>query len=137
MESVRKRDLPLRNPSDFSDNLPYQVPKQFFSFWEHVDAAGLNRWLEANPDWTSFRFTQPGQETKQTSVKTGRQRWREKICEALIVLGYDPKALPRSKTGTPGVRSAVAQKLGFKSSDRAFEHRWQRALNEGVIAFRD
>ena len=55
--AVHNGELPLRNPQDYSDNLPYSVPKQLYSFVEQVDAPGLNRWLDLHPDWgVKFRF---------------------------------------------------------------------------------
>jgi len=60
LESIHKRELPLRNPNNPSDNLPYPVPKQLYSFVEQVDAAGLNKLLDSHPEWgVVFRFPVP------------------------------------------------------------------------------
>jgi hypothetical protein len=75
LEAVRKGELPLRNPGDYSDRLPYTVPKQIFFFIEQVDADGLNGWLELHPEWgITFRFSSPakGESTVATGAKVRR-----------------------------------------------------------------
>jgi hypothetical protein len=143
MEAVCNGDLPLRNPYNYSDNLPYAVPKRFYSFIEQVDVSGLNRRLDLHPEWgVVFRFPVPaGASVRGTSCanaakkKTKGQQWNEEIVRVLRELKYEPKSLPRGKSGKPGVRAEVARKLGRKPNEKEFEHAWGNALGDGIIAY--
>jgi hypothetical protein len=60
LEDIRARKLPLRNPQNYADRLPYPVPKLVRPYYDQVDAEGLNKWLDAYPEWTQYRFNAVG-----------------------------------------------------------------------------
>ncbi len=49
--------LPLKNPRDLGDFLPYAVPKNLRTFYDRVDIADVNKLLDSHPDWrVTYRF---------------------------------------------------------------------------------
>jgi uncharacterized protein len=64
VEHVKQGTLPLKNPRDYADELPYAVPKPIRVREDQVSARDLDAWLEAHREWkVEYRFqasrTQP------------------------------------------------------------------------------
>lgn len=105
MDAARNGELSLRNPQDFSDNLPYAVPKQFYSFAEQVDARGLNAWLNSHPDYTRFRFLVS---VPDASSAAALPSGAEAAGRASIVQQHDAQTEP-SSVSTKGPRRRERQ----------------------------
>ncbi len=73
---IRDGKLPLRNPQNPADRLPYRIPVEIRAYTEsgnyrirrnarararleETDAISLNQWLAQNPDWCGYRFPLP------------------------------------------------------------------------------
>jgi len=57
VNGVKQGHLPLKNPRDFGDKLPYAVPSVVRVWYEHVTNTDLNSWLESNSEWgIKYRF---------------------------------------------------------------------------------
>lgn len=68
----------------------------------------------------------------QNPRPVGQQRHQEnEILRVIGELGYDPKALPKSPPGKPGVRAAVRARLNF--SKCVFDKAWERLQQQGDI----
>ena len=134
LDSIQKGELPLRNPRDYSDRLPYAVPKIIRSFEEQVDADGLNAWLDAHKEWgITFRFKQPAPLSTAPqplrTVPVTRQRELE-ILRVIAELNFEVLALPARKPGKPGVKAAVRLRLNYNNPD-LFDADWERLLKRG------
>jgi len=54
---IKGGTLPLKNPRDLGDFLPYSVPKNLSTFYDRVDVADVNKLLDAHPEWrVTYRF---------------------------------------------------------------------------------
>jgi hypothetical protein len=54
---IRSGALPLKNPRDLADFLPYAVPKNLRTFYDRVDISDVNKLLDSNLDWrVTYRF---------------------------------------------------------------------------------
>lgn len=54
---IRGGALPLKNPRDLGDFLPYAVPKNLRTFYDRVNVADVNKLLDAHPEWrVTYRF---------------------------------------------------------------------------------
>lgn len=57
VDAIRAGILPLKNPRNLADSLPYAVPKNLRAFYDRVQVADVNALLDANPSWqVSYRF---------------------------------------------------------------------------------
>lgn len=59
--AISERQLPLRNPRDYSDFRNYptngKLPDIIRAFHDCVDTADVNRWLDSHPEWrVKYRF---------------------------------------------------------------------------------
>jgi hypothetical protein len=58
VDAVKAGPLPLKNPRNLADSLPYSVPKNLRAFYDRVDITDVNRWLDDNSGWgVAYRFT--------------------------------------------------------------------------------
>jgi hypothetical protein len=54
---IRGGALPLKNPRDLADFLPYAVPKNLRTFYDRVDISDVNKLLDSHLDWrVTYRF---------------------------------------------------------------------------------
>jgi hypothetical protein len=54
---IKSGTLPLKNPRDLCDFLPYVVPKNLRTFYDRVDVSDVNKLLDSRPDWrVTYRF---------------------------------------------------------------------------------
>lgn len=57
IDAIRTGTLPLKNPRNLADSLPYAVPKNLRAFYDRVQVVDVNALLDANPSWqVSYRF---------------------------------------------------------------------------------
>jgi hypothetical protein len=144
LDAIRAEALPLRNPQDYGDRLPYPVPRQITVYADEVDSIGLNRWLDSNPDWAViFRFPEPlrkqvGAASPNSQIEPLKQKplsrqafYESEILRTLNELNYPPRAIPRRPNGLPGVRSEVRAKLP-DLSDIVFDKAWRAALKGSI-----
>jgi hypothetical protein len=68
LDHVKSGALALRNPQDYSDTLPYQVPQEITSFYDQVHADDVNLWLSAHPEWKIAYRLNPHTEFADDSV---------------------------------------------------------------------
>ena len=143
VSEIRRGTLPLKNPRDLGDFLPYAVPKNLRTFYDRVDVLDVNKLLDANKEWrVAFRFAVgampvPVDPTDAISTAASKpllqQRHQEKeILRVIRELGEDPKRLPKQKAGTAGVKAAVKSRLSF--SESVFKKAWERLREAGDIA---
>lgn len=143
VSQIRGGALPLKNPRDLGDFLPYAVPKNLRTFYDRVDVLDVNKLLDANKEWrVAFRFAvgampvlvdPTGAISTAASKPLLRQRHQEKeILRVIRELGEDPKRLPKQKAGTAGVKAAVRSRLSF--SESVFKKAWERLREAGDIA---
>jgi len=60
--AIAAKHLPLKNPQDLTDNLPYPVPSLVREFYDQVSGEDVNTWLDANPVWkVTYRIPSPAQ----------------------------------------------------------------------------
>ena len=75
VSEIKKGALPLKNPRDHKDFLPYPVPKNLRTFYDCVDLADVDKLLDENPGWqVSFRFLAKGAIEPITSSTEGAIR---------------------------------------------------------------
>lgn len=60
LAAVAAREIPLKNPRNVDDNLPYAVSEVVRPYYDQVHFADVNTWLSKRPTWTKARLTQPG-----------------------------------------------------------------------------
>jgi hypothetical protein len=75
-------------------------------------------------------------QTDKTHAPESRLRAQERrILEIIRALGYDPKNLPKNKSGRPGVKAAVRKAAGkaLFQSGKVFDLAWERLRNDGSI----
>lgn len=138
LRDIRSGKLPLRNPQNPADRLPYEVPLELQAFYDQVDAQSLNKWLNAHPDWSvSYRFpVGDANEKKTTDRECGeplsvRERQGREIVRVIRELGRDPKALPKGPSGKEGIKAQVRAHLDFTKS--SFDHSWKWLRETGAI----
>ncbi|MGB6452668.1 MAG: hypothetical protein WBE92_18105 [Steroidobacteraceae bacterium] len=130
LQEIRDGKLPLRNPSDYSDRLPYTVPNHMGADCDQVDADALNKWLGSHSEWAvSYRFpassAAPQGEPTTQSVPLPRQLSQEQeILRVISELGYQANALPRRSPGQSGVKAEVRKRLALRES--VFDKAWKR-----------
>lgn len=57
IDAIRAGILPLKNPRNLADLLPYAVPKNLRTFYDCVDVGDVNGLLDAHPEWhVAYRF---------------------------------------------------------------------------------
>ncbi|KVU30538.1 hypothetical protein WK65_04370 [Burkholderia ubonensis] len=57
VDAITSSMLPLRNPRNLADALPYSVPKNLRTFYDRVDVKDVNSWLDAHPKYgVKYRF---------------------------------------------------------------------------------
>ena len=136
LAEVKQGKLPLRNPRDFGDQLPYAVPSEmdFVLALEHVTISDLNVMLEANPNWAIvFRFD-TGSAILAAAVEARFSISRQQeiaVIKKIRELGIDPQSFPKNPPGRPGrkaeVRDAILKNPShlFPSSG-TFDATWER-----------
>ncbi|HKT98051.1 MAG TPA: hypothetical protein VJS30_16225 [Paraburkholderia sp.] len=140
---IRGGALPLKNPRDLGDFLPYAVPKNLRTFYDRVDVADVNKLLDAHPEWrVTYRFPitavssvlPPVTETESSPTRPPLQQQHQEseILRVIRDLGEDPKKLPKQKPGKPGIKAAVRAKLSF--SEKVFDKAWERLRDAGDVA---
>jgi hypothetical protein len=151
LTEVKQGKLPLRNPRDYGDLLPYAVPDQqrgtpaaacdFLLLGELVTSGDLNNCLKRAEWQITYRFPTVAAARKAKKKKTTNihqqmvQEFRRVIVDELIL---DPDALPlekRGKNGNAGVRSMVAKALKLSASTKSFERHWERAFEKGELSW--
>lgn len=56
-DEIRAGRLPLKNPRNLADSLPYAVPKNLRVFYDRVDVVDVNKLLDAHSEWrVAYRF---------------------------------------------------------------------------------
>jgi hypothetical protein len=50
-QAIKRGELPLKNPMDYTDKLPYDVPDKLCNYSDLVSAVDFNAWLAAHPEW--------------------------------------------------------------------------------------
>lgn len=137
LEDVRAGRLPLRNPSDYSDRLPYAVPDHIGAGTDQVDADGLNQWLDSHSEWqVEYRFGQSSLQPETRPRQVSEQQ-DDQILTAIRALGHNPSALPVSRGTQPGVKAAVWERLGSAQQGwtrSKFDHAWKRLRAATKIA---
>jgi hypothetical protein len=130
--------LPLRNPHNPRDRLPYDVPLAILTVYDKVDAQSLNKWLDANSEWTEFRYPvgevddkKPTAQESSESLSVRQHQGRE-IVRVIQELGHDPKALPKGPSGKKGIKAQVRACLNFTTA--SFDHTWKWLRETGTIA---
>lgn len=138
VDAIRSGTIPLKNPRNLADLLPYPVPKNLRTFYDRVDVFDVNKLLDAHPEWrVSYRFlardslTERGASQVVSRPPLQQRHQENEILRVIQELGHDPKKLPKQKAGTAGVKSSVRQKLTF--SDKVFNKAWQRLRDSGDI----
>jgi hypothetical protein len=56
MGEIEAGALPLKNPKDYTDPLPYPIPETLLDYYDVVSAADVNTWLTAHPEWGNYRL---------------------------------------------------------------------------------
>ncbi|WP_027784352.1 MULTISPECIES: hypothetical protein [Burkholderia] len=139
---IRGGALPLKNPRDLGDFLPYAVPKNLRTFYDRVDIADVNRLLDSRPEWrVTYQFRTDAAAAPASAVEVEaaparpplQQRHQEnEILRVIRELGEDPARLPKQTPGKPGIKAAVRAKLAF--SGKVFDLAWERLRKNGEIA---
>ncbi|UEP49357.1 hypothetical protein LMA00_06285 [Burkholderia ambifaria] len=92
---IRGGALPLKNPRDLGDFLPYAVPKNLRTFYDRVDIADVNKLLDSRSDWrVTYRFPL---EPLQALPKEGDNRFND--------TGAD------GAEGAPGTKSVIGWRI--------------------------
>jgi len=148
-DAIRAGMLPLKNPRNLADALPYAVPKNLRAFYDRVDVADVNKLLDANQEWhVAYRFACrvqvngvaiSGESADTSSVGASRplpqQRHQEQeVLRVIRELGYDPQQLPKQRAGTAGVKAAVKSQLKQSLTEAVFKKAWERLRAAGDIA---
>ena len=128
-------NLRIRN---HGDQLPVLNKKDVKDYHSLVKISDIDTWLESLG--VDYRFPPASAESKpqseadvQSSGPLQRQRFQEtEILRVINELGYTATALPKNKSGKPGVKAAVREKLTF--SVTIFNKAWDRLRAQGEIA---
>ena len=69
-KAVHGNQLSLRNPDNYADNLPFEVPKVVRIWLDQCHFEDVNRWLESHPEWGAARLgaNERPKETKEERV---------------------------------------------------------------------
>jgi hypothetical protein len=142
LTEIKQGKLPLRNPRDFGDLLPYAAPDDhdFLIMCEQATSFDLNNCLESHAEWqVAYRFATANApaKAKKKRLQTIHPQRVEQFRRVITEMGLDPQGLPAEKHGKPGVRARVARALGIAPTDKnykSFEHHWDRALKDGAIS---
>ncbi|CAG9270268.1 hypothetical protein BCEP4_60126 [Burkholderia cepacia] len=139
---IKSGALPLKNPRDLGDFLPYPVPKNLRTFYDRVDISDVDKLLDTRPDWrVTYRFRTEAAAAPASAVEVDaapakpplQQRHQEnEILRVIRELGEDPARLPKQTPGKPGIKAAVRAKLAF--SGKVFDLAWERLRKNGEIA---
>lgn len=152
VDAIKRGELPLKNPRNLADPLPYAVPKNLRTFYDRVDVADLNRWLDENPDWgVAYRFTvevtAPASVSLQSAVPetdnsamsgagneglTKRERQIRAIEAAADTKGFRRTAIPDG--GKKVLREYCKHNHAdlFGAGDSPFNDAWKEASPERV-----
>lgn len=68
-------------------------------------------------------------------IKSSAKRNDEAILKTIVMLGYNPEALPSIKNGQKGVRSKVCKELGPRIPRGLFDCAWRRLADKKKIAY--
>ena len=70
--------------------------------------------------------------------RRGGRELRAAILQEIRKLGHDPHRFPKNRSGKPGPKAAVRDRLGFAPDNQsAFLHAWDRLCNDHDIEFVD
>lgn len=146
--------MPLKNPRNLADSLPYVVPTNLRAYYDRIELADVNKLLDTNPDWrVSHRFTVESALVlaAQTSARlvdggiandvgiTKRERQIQAIESVADELGYDRLQVPDGGKGKirTTCKSKHAELFGF--GDAPFDDAWKEAskANRVRMANRD
>lgn len=140
---IKSGALPLKNPRDLGDFLPYPVPMNLRTFYDRVDICDVDKLLDGHPDWrVAYRFrtdaatlspaSAAGVDAAPVKPLLQQRHQENEILRVIRELGEDPVSLPKQKSGKPGIKSAVRAKLPF--SGKVFDLAWERLRKNGEIA---
>src|SRR5258708_31224527 len=136
LQEVKREKLPLRNPRNISDQLPFAVPDEvnFVLALVQVTNSDLNILLEKNPGWgIAYRFgtalAHP-QAAADTRVSVSLQQ-ENAVINKIRELGIDPLAVPKNAPGKPGCKADVREPTlksppHISNSQKTFESTWDR-----------
>jgi hypothetical protein len=75
-DEIRAGRLPLKNPRNLADSLPYAVPKNLRVFYDRVDVVDVNKLLDAHSEWrTEYRFPNPASRFPNPTMPTESPVW--------------------------------------------------------------
>ncbi len=96
---IKSGALPLKNPRDLRDFLPYAVPKNLRTFYDRVDVADVDKLLNAHPEWrVEYRFNSaelPSGNTPAASIRTVKRvgdKWSDAELKTLLAESKLPGA---------------------------------------------
>jgi len=71
IEAIENEEIPLKNPRNPSDNIPYAFPKVLRPWYDQVLASDINKWLDEHPDYGPYRLVdiQDVDESKKDTVE--------------------------------------------------------------------
>jgi hypothetical protein len=73
LADIKAGKLPVCNPRNLLDTLPYTVPRIIRPYYDQVNTAGLNAWLDAHPKWSvSYRFNRAASNEMGQSERANR-----------------------------------------------------------------
>jgi len=56
IDAIEAGDIPLKNPKDLEDNLPYAVPDEITKYYHQIHFSDVNNWLDDHPDYGPHRL---------------------------------------------------------------------------------
>lgn len=135
LQEIKREKLPLKNPLNIKDDLPFAVPAEldFVLALAQVTKTDLNILLENNPAWKiayRFRTADHVQATSETRVPISLQQ-ENAVINKIRELGIDPLAFPKNAPGMPGRKADVRDTI-LKStshlfvSENVFNTTWDR-----------
>lgn len=83
-QQVQAGVLPLRNPLDLADALPYEVPHVLRDHHDQVCRSDVNQWLAANPGWGEYRLEDSRVATPMPSEALASEKSSEETEEGEI-----------------------------------------------------
>ncbi|MCA8094417.1 hypothetical protein LGM65_26680 [Burkholderia anthina] len=145
IDAIKGGELPLRNPRNLADSLPYAVPKNLRTFYDCIDVTDVNAWLKAHPEYrTAYRFSievrvseweedafASGASNDQNKPMPRHRHQEQEILRVLRELGHDPLTLPRRTNGRRWVKADVRDKLGYSQS--VMDKAWERLAKDAAI----
>lgn len=58
VDAIRSSALPLKNPRNLADTLPYKVQPNLRTFYDRIELTDVNLWLDAHPEYrVKYRFS--------------------------------------------------------------------------------